>query len=99
VAAARHPAGGWELFCIRHGHLAGSSVAPRGADPMPFVEALVASAEHVEPPVGPAPSAIVEETEILARWLETPGIRLVEVRGDWSCPVRGAAAYDALRAG
>ena len=99
VAAARHPAGGWELFCIRHGRLAGSSVAPRGADPMPFVEALVASAEHVAPPVGPAPSAIVEETEILARWLETPGVRLVEVRGDWSCPVRGAAAYDDLRAG
>lgn len=99
VAASRHPAGGWELFCIRHGRLAGSNVAPRGADPMPFVDALVSSAEHVAAPVGPAPAAIVEETEILARWLESPGVRLVEVIGDWSCPVRGAAAYDDLRAG
>ena len=99
VAAARHPAGGWELFCIRHGRLAGSSVAPRGADPMPFVESLVATAEHVPPPAGPAPAAIVEETEILARWLEAPGVRLVEVTGDWSCPVRGAGAYDDLWAG
>jgi DNA polymerase-3 subunit epsilon len=99
VAAARHPAGGWELFCIRHGRLAGSSVAPRGADPMPFVDALVASAEHVPTPVGPASGAILEETEILARWLESPGVRLVDVTGEWSCPVRGAAAYDHLRAG
>lgn len=99
VAAARHPAGGWELVCIRHGRLAGSSVAPRGADPIPFIEALLASAEHVPAPVGPAPAAIIEETEILARWLESPGVRLVEVTGDWSCPVRGAAAYEDLCAG
>lgn len=93
IAAQRHPLGGWELMCIRHGRLAGSCLAPRGADPMPFVEALKASAEHVPSPAGPLPAAIVEETEIIARWLETPGVRLVEVDGDWSCPVRGAAAY------
>ena len=99
VAAQRHAHGGWELMCIRHGRLAGSSVVPRGADPMPFVEALVASAEHVAAPAGPAPAAILEETEIIARWLETPGVRLIEVHGDWSCPVRGAAAYPELTAG
>ena len=99
VAALPHSRGGWELMCIRHGRLAGSSVAPRGADPMPYVRALVASAEHVSPPAGPAPAAIGEETEITARWLETPGVRLVEVDGDWSCPVRGAAAYGELGAG
>ena len=99
VAAHPHPRGGWELMCIRYGRLAGSSIAPRGADPMPFVEALVASSEHVPAPPSPLPAAIVEETEIIARWLETPGVRRVEVDGDWSCPVRGAAAYGELPAG
>ncbi|MFN2321051.1 MAG: DEDD exonuclease domain-containing protein [Dermatophilaceae bacterium] len=99
VAARRHDLGGWELMCIRFGRLAGSSVAPRGADPMPYVEALLASAEHVPVPPSPLPAAIVEETEIIARWLETPGVRLVEVEGDWSWPVRGAAAYEELTAG
>lgn len=60
---------------------------------MPYVEALAASAEHVEAPVDPLPAAIIEETEIIARWLETPGVRLVDLDGIWSCPVRGAAAY------
>ena len=99
VAARRHDRGGWELVCIRHGRLAGSSLSPRGADPMPYVAALVASAEHVQAPPWPAPAAIVEETEIIARWLESPGVRLVDVDGDWSCPVRGAAAYGEPAAG
>ena len=42
VAARRAPMGGWELVCIRYGRLAGSSVSPRGSDPMPYVEALKA---------------------------------------------------------
>ena len=66
---------------------------------MPYVAALVASAEHVPAPPWPAPAAIVEETEIIARWLESPGVRLVDVDGDWSCPVRGAAAYGEPAAG
>lgn len=99
IAAQRHPLGGWELMCIRHGRLAGSSVAPRGADPMPFVAALRASAEHVSAPAtGLLPAAIIEETEIIARWLESPGVRLVEVDGEWSWPVRGGAAYADLTA-
>lgn len=93
IAAGRHPLGGWELMCIRYGRLAGSCRVPRGADPMPFVAALAASAEHVAPATAPLPAAIVEETEIIARWLETPGVRLVDLDGEWSCPVRGAAAY------
>lgn len=96
IAALRHPLGGWELMCVRHGRLAGSTLAPRGADPMPYVEALVASAEHVAPAAAPLPAAIIEETEIIARWLETPGVRLVDLDGVWSCPVRGAAAYASL---
>jgi len=93
IAARRHPRGGWELVCIRHGRLAGSTLAPRGAAPMPYVDALISSAEHVDAPVTPLPAAIIEETEIIARWLDEPGVRLVDLDGVWSCPVRGAASY------
>ena len=92
VAARRAPLGGWELVCVRHGRLTGASVTPRGADPMPYVEALKASAEVVEPPPVPCPAATPEETEKILRWLESPGVRIVELDGLWTCPVGGAAA-------
>jgi DNA polymerase III subunit epsilon len=91
VAARRADAGGWEVVCVRHGRLAGTTVTPRGADPMPHIEALRASAEVVSPPDGPAPAAHPEETELVLRWLETPGTRLVHLEGGpWTCPVGGA---------
>ncbi|MBD5830789.1 DEDD exonuclease domain-containing protein [Janibacter melonis] len=92
VAARRSPVGGWDLVCIRHGRLAGSTSAPRGADPMPYVEALRASAEVVPPPAVPGDSALPDETELLLRWLEEPGTRVVDIEGTWTCPVGGAAA-------
>jgi DNA polymerase-3 subunit epsilon len=92
VAARPAVLGGWELVCIRHGRLAGSSIAPRGADPMPYVEALRASAEAVVPAPSPAPAATAEESEKILRWLETPGVRLVDLEGQWTCPVGGAGA-------
>jgi DNA polymerase III subunit epsilon len=90
VAARRRPEGGWEIVLVRHGRLAGTTVAPRGSDPWPFVEALLATAEVPEPPVLPAPAASAEEAEKVLRWLEADGTRLVEVEGEWSCPVHGA---------
>ena len=91
VAAKRCPVGGWELICVRFGRLAGSSRSPRGADPMPYVAALKAAAEVVAPSPLPAPAAIPEETEKVLTWLESEGVRLVEVDGTWACPVSGAA--------
>lgn len=99
VAAARSPLGGWELVCIRHGRLAGSTRSPRGADPMPYVAALRESAEVVRATGTLAPAAIPEETETILRWLESPGVRLVDVEGAWTCPVAGAApVHDLLEA-
>jgi len=92
VAARPAPHGGWEIICVRFGRLAGTTVTLRGADPHPYVEALVASAENVEPVPGPAPSASAEETEKVLRWLESAGVRLVAVDGEWTCPVHGAGA-------
>ena len=90
VAARRTDAGAWELVCVRHGRLAGTSLAPRGADPLVYVESLRATAEAVPPPVGPAPAAYPEETELVLRWLESPGVRIVRLDGEWTCPVGGA---------
>ncbi len=95
VAARRAEAGGWELVCVRYGRLAGTSVSPAGADPMVYVRSLCATAEVVAPPVQPAPAASAEEVEIILRWLESPGVRIVELDGTWSCPVGGAGAVRA----
>ncbi|WP_109472990.1 DEDD exonuclease domain-containing protein [Ornithinimicrobium cavernae] len=92
VAARRRDAGGWEVVCVRYGRLAGTTVTPRGADPMPYIDALRATAEVVTEPTAPAPAAHPEETELVLKWLETPGTRLVTLEGEWTCPVGGAGA-------
>jgi DNA polymerase-3 subunit epsilon len=90
VAARRTPTMGWELVLVRYGKLAGTTVSPPGADPRPFVEALRATGEQVSPRPAPLPAAHPEETEQILKWLETPGVRLVHLDGEWSCPTRGA---------
>jgi DNA polymerase-3 subunit epsilon len=37
----------------------------------------------------------MEETECVLRWLETPGVRLVQVEGTWSLPALGAGRLQA----
>lgn len=95
VAASPAFDGGWDIHVIRHGRLAAAGVMPRGAHPTPFVESLTARAETVIPGPGPIPAASAEETECILRWLESPGVRLVEVEGEWSLPARGAARHKA----
>jgi len=90
MAARPTPRGGWEVICVRFGRLAGTTVAPRGADPRPYCEALAASAESVAPCPAPTACASAEETEKILRWLEQPGVRLVHVDGVWTCPLAGA---------
>ena len=62
---------------------------------MPYIAALRASAETVAAPVAPSTAATPEESEKILRWLESPGVRVVEVDGAWTCPVGGAAAVRA----
>lgn len=90
LAARATPAGGWEIALIRHGRFAGACVSPPGAAPRPYADALVAAAERVEDGPGPTPAASSEEMQILLRWLDRPGTRLVELDGEWSSPAFGA---------
>lgn len=95
VAASPAFDGGWDIHVIRYGRLAAAGVMARGTHPVPYVESLVAAAETVIPGPGPTHAATAEETECILRWLESPGIRLVEVDGEWSLPARGAARHKA----
>jgi DNA polymerase-3 subunit epsilon len=93
VAARRRFDGGWDLTVVRHGRLAGAGVAPTGAPPWPYVEALMATAETVTPGPAPIPAASAEETDCILRWLGEDGARLVAIDGEWSSPAFGAGGF------
>ncbi|AKT52051.1 DEDD exonuclease domain-containing protein [Arsenicicoccus sp. oral taxon 190] len=90
VAARRVVTGGWEVVCVRHGRLAGTTTTPPGADPMPHIAALRQSAEDVPAPPPGRRAASAEEMELVLRWLEGDDVRLVELDGRWNCPTGGA---------
>jgi DNA polymerase-3 subunit epsilon len=100
IAARREDNGCWSVHVIRLGRLAAAGVIPPGADAHQYVRELSASAETVTSAPGPVPAATAEESEKILRWLESPGVRLVDVDGEWTCPLGGAArhlaVYDAV---
>jgi DNA polymerase III subunit epsilon len=96
VATRREDDGRWAVHVVRHGRLAAAGVIPGGADALQYVAEVRAAAETVVPSPGPVPAATAEETERILRWLESPGIRLVDVDGEWTCPVGGATRHLAL---
>ncbi|MBI3689032.1 MAG: DEDD exonuclease domain-containing protein [Actinobacteria bacterium] len=107
VAARPAGAGGWELALVRHGRLAGASTVPQGAAPRPYVDALLATGQTVLPATGqtvlpadpPAFGTVpylaggVEESECVQRWLDGPGVRLVELDGQWATPPHGGGRW------
>ncbi|MET7284032.1 DEDD exonuclease domain-containing protein [Kribbella sp. NPDC005582] len=92
-AARRTDDGGWELHVIRRGRLAAAGISPRGTDPRRYLEMLRASAETVLPGIGPVATASPEEIDLVLRWLDQPGVRLVEMDGTWTCPITGAGRH------
>ncbi|GAB7004266.1 DEDD exonuclease domain-containing protein [Nocardioides sp. AN3] len=96
IATRREDNGRWSVHVIRFGRLAAAGVLPPGADAHAYVAQLRASAETVRPGPGPTPAATAEESEVILRWLEAPGIRLVDVEGAWTCPVAGASRHLAV---
>jgi DNA polymerase-3 subunit epsilon len=57
---------------------------------MPYVDALVSTAEVVTVGVGPLSAASAEEMEQILTWLSGPGARLVDLEGTWCSPAAGA---------
>lgn len=103
VAAAPDGQGGYQLAVVRYGRLAAAGNARRGVPPMPVVDAITAAAQAIWPEPGPLGGALVEETALIARWLEAPGVRIVRVKGTpdaagWASPLRSAGAWAAWAA-
>jgi DNA polymerase-3 subunit epsilon len=92
VAARPDGNGAWEISVIRHGRLAAAGVAERGIAPWAVIEALLATADVVDP----LTVALAEETECILRWLEAPGTRLVHTSEPWSMPAFGAGSLRAF---
>ena len=93
VATRRDEQGRWAVHVVRRGRLAAAGVIPPGTDAPSYVALLRASAETVIPAAGPVPAASAEESERILRWLELPGVRLVDVEGEWTCPLAGAGRH------
>ncbi|WP_460871122.1 DEDD exonuclease domain-containing protein [Nocardioides pakistanensis] len=93
VAARRDDDGRWSVHVVRHGRLAAAGVIPPGAHAGEWVKQLRAGAETVTPGPGPTPATTAEESEKILRWLESEGVRLVHVEGEWSSPLGGARKH------
>ncbi|BBY67634.1 hypothetical protein MHEL_58770 [Mycolicibacterium helvum] len=94
VAAAPDGAGGWHLVIVRHGQLAAAGVAPRRVPPMPVIEALQACAQTVLPRPAPLGGALVEETALIARWLNAAGVRIVSATTGLASPLHSAGPWN-----
>jgi DNA polymerase-3 subunit epsilon len=90
VAAHRRNDGRWEVHVVRHARLAAAGVIPAGAAAGPWVSRLRAQADTVLAGPGGTPAASAEEAEVISRWLEQPGVRLVSIDGTWAVPIAGA---------
>ena len=98
VLARPDGAGGWHLSVVRRGRLVAAGCAPqrhaRSAARWPGCCA------PPRPPTGPDGelAATVDETELILRWMEKPGTRLVELTGTLACPAPGTGAFSSFLA-
>jgi DNA polymerase III subunit epsilon len=105
VAAAPTASAGWDLHLIRFGRLCGASTVPAGEDPVPAINALVATGTVPDASSDPMIGLLHEECDLLLGWLQSPDVRLVrltaagheqphgepEVSAGWAVPIGSAA--------
>jgi DNA polymerase-3 subunit epsilon len=92
VLARPDDEGGWLLAVVRRGRLVAAGCAARGVSVRGTLAGLLSTAET---PAGPEdePAASVDETEIVLRWMEKPGTRLVELTGVLACAAPGTGPF------
>jgi DNA polymerase-3 subunit epsilon len=85
-------AGGWHLTVVRRGRLVAAGSAPQATSVRSTLAGLLLTAET---PTGPDDelAASVDETELILRWMEKPGTRLVELTGTLASPAPGTGAF------
>jgi DNA polymerase-3 subunit epsilon len=81
----------WEFLVIRFGRLAGSAQGS-SKNYREIVESLRLTADVVADNGEILPASHHEEVEVLLRYLNQDGVRLVEIDGEWSLPVFGSGA-------
>ena len=81
----------WEFVVIRHGKLAASATA-KSDNYKEVIESLKLTAEVVIDNGEILPASHHEEVEVLLRYLNQEGIRIVEIDGIWALPTFGSAA-------
>jgi len=96
IVAARKVDLDWEIHVIRYGRLAGAGRATPREVPQAVARAVRLTSETVAKPPDPLPAAGIEETERIADWLEQPGIRLIDITGDWMWPLHAVLDHEAL---
>ncbi|RZU31284.1 DEDD exonuclease domain-containing protein [Blastococcus saxobsidens] len=84
--------GGWELSVVRFGRLVSAGCTPRGTTVRSVLGTLLATAEML-PNTDGTPTTSVDETELVLRWLEKPGTRLVQLTGTLASPAPGTGAF------
>ncbi len=85
LVAARRNGHGFDIASIVDGVLTGSARVTEG---------VWAACARLRDEWDEAPAtALVEEREMLARWLEMPGTRIVMIDGEWASPVDGAGRH------
>jgi DNA polymerase III subunit epsilon len=96
IVAARRNGSDWDIHVIRYGRLAGTGVATPTDVPQAVARTVRATAETVSRPLDPLPAAGIEETERIADWLEQPGVRIIDIVGDWAWPLHGVLSQENL---
>jgi len=96
IVAARRVDLNWEIHLVRYGRLAGAGLATPRDVPQAVARAVRATAETVPKPPDPLPAAGIEETERIADWLEQPGVRLIDITGNWMWPLHAVLDHEAL---
>jgi DNA polymerase-3 subunit epsilon len=97
VIARPDGAGGWHLTVVRRGRLVSAGSSPRGTSVRDALVVLRATAETVPDADGEL-AASVDETELVMRWMEKPGTRLVEVDGTLACAAPGTGGFSGFLA-
>ena len=81
----------WEFIVVRHGKLAGTAQGT-SSNYKEVIESLKLTADIVVDNGEILPASHHEEVEVLLRYLNQDGIRLVDIEGEWSLPVFGSGA-------
>ena len=89
LVAARPDGRDWVIHVVRHGRLAGTARARPHQDPAVVVAAAVALAEQPAPPDRGLTAATGEESQLVLKWLGSPGVRLVQLDGVLAEPLLG----------